>query len=118
MPVKLSLSLIPFVLFVFTLPVLRAQQNTNENRTVTGCLRQGIEPGGYYLNSHDGKMWELRGNIDKNDVGREVTVQGHEHQFSMNRQTELITDEKQEAEGRPYLGFEVSNMNIVRNSCR
>jgi Protein of unknown function (DUF5818) len=114
---KLSLLLVPLLFFVSSPRALQAQQNASENRTVTGCLRQGIEPGGYYLDSHDGKMWELRGNVEKNDVGREVTVEGHEHQFSMSRQAELVSDEKQEADGRPYQGLEVIRMKVLSNSC-
>lgn len=119
MPRQLPCSLIAVLFFALTPSLLRAQQqNTAKPGSLSGCLRQGIEPHGYYLDSHDGKMWELRGNIDKNEVGREVTVEGHERPFSMNRQAELITDEKQEANGRPYYGFEVTSIKMLSTSCR
>lgn len=96
---------------------LIAQQDANQTRTITGCLHQGIEPGGYYLDTHDGKMWELRGSVNKANVGREVSVEGHEQQPSMAHQTGLITDEKQEANGRAFQGFEVASMKMLSNSC-
>lgn len=117
MSTKLSFWLVPLFFVVCSALPLHAQQNPNENRTVTGCLRQGIEPGGYYLDSHDGKMWELRGNVDRSNVGREVTVEGHEQKLSMSPQAELVTDEKQEANGRPYQGLEVIRIKTVSNSC-
>ncbi len=118
MATKFALWLIPLLFLGSAAASAQDQEHANEVRSITGCLRQGIESGGYYLDSHDGKMWELRGNVDKNAMGREVSVEGHERQFPMKLQTEIVPDEKQESNGRPYRGFEVSRTKTVANSCR
>lgn len=118
MAFKIPLYLIPALFLCLSAVAVQGQQNENQTRTITGCLHQGVEAGGYYLDTHDGKMWELRGNVNKADVGREVAVEGTERQPSMTHQANLIIDEKQEANGRPFQGFEVMSTKTVSNSCR
>ena len=62
------------------------QNNMGHQATsVTGCIKQGQETGGYYLTTSDGKTYELTGKADISKHVVTVTVTGHEHMMSKSR---------------------------------
>ena len=76
---KLSLWLVPLV-FLSLFPILlNAQDNMGkQSMSVTGCLKQGTDTGGYYIVAN-GKMYEVMAhgvNLAEH-VGHTVTVTGH-----------------------------------------
>ena len=130
---KFALWLVPLVLFSLS-PFLVAQyggaqndqssmsQNTMGSShpavTVTGCLNQGKENGGYYLTTKDGKVYELSGKEDfAKHVGHTVTVMGHEMPMSKAEESKIEMSEKSEAGSKPYADLKVMNMKHVSESC-
>ena len=124
--------LAPLVLFSLC-PLLLAQsggmqndqsgmsQNTmggKQGMTVTGCLKQGSENGGYYLTTKDGKVYELSGKADfASHVNHTVTVMGHEKMMSQADESKMGASEKAEAGGKPYADLHVMNLKHVSDSC-
>src|SRR5208337_5647538 len=110
---RIALWLVPLVLFSLS-PLLFAQsdamksdQNTmgasHPAVTVTGCLKQGKENGGYYLTTKDGKVYELSGKADfATHVGHTVTIMGHEMPMSKADEAKMEEHEKTEAGGKSY----------------
>jgi hypothetical protein len=86
--------------------------------SATGCLKQGSEPGGYYLTSDDGKIWELTGEGLSSHVGHKVTVTGQQMKGSKSQEDKIETNEKSEAGGNPYGDLRVSNVQMVSASCQ
>ncbi len=72
------------LLFLCTVPVLMSAQETmkagGKNPTsVTGCVKQGGENGGYFLMGDDNQMYEListKVNVGEH-LNHKVTVMGH-----------------------------------------
>jgi hypothetical protein len=86
--------------------------------TVTGCLKQGSEQGGYYLTTKDGKVYELSGKADfASHVGHTVTVAGHEKMMSQAEESKMGASEKAEAGSKPYSDLHVMNLKHVSDSC-
>jgi Protein of unknown function (DUF5818) len=130
---KFALWLVPLVLFILC-PFVLAQyggtqsdqsgmgQNTmgssHPAMTVTGCLKQGSENGGYYLTAKDGKIYELSGKADfAKHVGHTVTVTGHEMPMSKEDESKKEMSEKTEAGSNPYADLHVMNMKHVSETC-
>jgi len=86
--------------------------------TVTGCLKQGKENGGYYLTTKDGKVYELSGKADfATHVGHTVTIMGHEMPMSKADEAKMEEHEKTEAGGKSYADLKVMNMKHVSETC-
>jgi len=86
--------------------------------TVTGCLKQGSEKGGYYLTTNDGKVYELSGKSDfGKHVGHTVTVAGHEEMMSKAEESKMEPSEKTEASGKSYADLHVTSMKHVSETC-
>lgn len=129
---KVALWLVPLALFGLS-PFLLAQssgmqsdQSMSQNTmgashpavTVTGCLKQGKETGGYYLTAKDGKVYELSGKADfAKHVGHTVTVTGHSVPMSKADESKMETSEKAEAGSNPYTDLHVMNLKHVSESC-
>ncbi len=78
---KTALCLAPLVFFILVPVLLSAQDNMGmsggkQTMSVTGCLKQGTDAGGYYVMGQDGKMYELMGKGLGAHVGHTVTVTG------------------------------------------
>src|SRR2546423_1385395 len=69
-------------------------------QTVTGCLQKGLEPGGFYIITADGKHWELyQKNSDvalADHVGHTVAVTGSTLQRSAAQEEKSQPYEKKE----------------------
>ncbi len=130
---KLASWLAPLVLFTLC-PFLLAQsggmqndqsgmsQNTmgsnHQMVTVTGCLKQGHENGGYYLTTKNGKVYELSGKANfAEHVGHTVTVAGHEGMMPESEESKMGTSEKAEAGSKPYTDLHVMTLKHVSESC-
>src|ERR1035437_5235829 len=80
---KVSLFLAPLV-FLSLFPILlNAQDNMGmgggkQAMSVTGCLKQGTDAGGYYLMAQDGKMYELMAPGLAAHVNHTVSVTGQQ----------------------------------------
>ena len=84
---KAFLRLAPLVVLTLLPVLLSAQDNMGMSggkpaMSVTGCLKQGSDTGGYYLMSQDGKMYELMGSGLAAHVGHTITVTGHQVMLS------------------------------------
>jgi len=90
----------------------------NQAMTVTGCLKQGSEHGGYYLTTSDGKVYELSGKADfAKHVGHTVTVAGHSATMSPAEEAKMEQHEKSEAGGKAYSDLHVTSMKHVSETC-
>jgi len=86
--------------------------------SVTGCLQKGVEPGGFFIASEDGKVWELSGKVDAAHVGHKVTVKGHVLHRSKTEEAKFADNEKQEANGKPVADFQVTSLKMISDSCK
>ena len=84
---KLSICL-ALVLFCLLPVLMSAQDNMGSNAvmSVTGCLKQGSDAGGYYLMAQDGKMYELMGSGLAAHVNHTVTVTGKQVMLSHSQE--------------------------------
>jgi hypothetical protein len=108
-------------------PLLLAQYGETQNDqskmgnapvTVTGCLKQGSEPNGYYLKTSDGKIYELSGKADfAKHAGHTVTVAGQQTMMSKSDEAKMAEHEKMEAGDKPYADLKVTSMKHVSESC-
>lgn len=115
---RLSLWLIPLLSLMLWPHTNIAQDGAPKNHSVTGCLQKGAEPGGFYLNAEDGKMWELAGKVDAAHVGHKVTVHGHVLHRSAIEEAKYSDNEKQESSGKPYADFQVTSLKMLSKSCQ
>ena len=91
---------------------------SHQAMSVTGCLKQGGESGGYYLTSSDGKVYELSGKTDFSaHVNHTVTVTGHQKMMSKSDESKMEQDEKTEAGSKPYADLHVTSLKMVSDSC-
>jgi len=118
---KSSLWLVPLMFFVLFPILLSAQDNMGmgkQGMSVTGCLKQGTDKGGYYIMA-DGKMYEVMGhgvNLAEH-VGHTVTVTGHTVKLSEAQEAKKEASEKAEAGSSPYEDFQVTSLKMVSSSC-
>ena len=97
-------------------------QNTMSNHhmiNVTGCLKKGIEGGGYYITDKDGTMWELSSKtVDLSEhVNHTVSVSGHEMPRSKADEAKIEENEKSESGGNKYSDLKVAQLKMVSTSC-
>jgi hypothetical protein len=112
-----SLGLIPLLFLIPGRAVTEPQQDITQTTSVTGCLQKGEEPGGFFIIEH-GRMWELFDNIDAAHVGKTVKATGRFLQLSDEEEAKLEEFEKKEAKGLPYADFQVTTLEVIRNSCQ
>jgi hypothetical protein len=120
---KVSLFLAPLVFFSLFPILLSAQDNMGmgggkQAMSATGCLKQGSNPGGYYLMGQDGKMYELMGPGLAAHVNHTVTVTGQQVMLSHAQEAKKEASEKAEAGGKPYVDMKVSSVKMVSESCQ
>jgi len=117
---KLSFWFVPLV-FLSLLPVvLSAQDSMGKQATsITGCLKQGTDTGGYYIIA-GGKMYEVmagKGVSFAEHVGHTVTVAGHTVKLSEAQEAKKEASEKAEAGSSPYADFQVTILKHVSPTC-
>jgi len=116
---KLVHWLAPLMFFSLLPVVMNAQDNMGKQGTsVTGCLKQGTDHGGYYIMA-DGKMYEVTGhgvNLAEH-VGHTVTVMGHTVKLSEAQEAKKEASEKAEAGSSPYEDFQVTSLKMVSANC-
>jgi len=129
-----SFSGLAAVAFLCLCPLLLYGQDTMQNNqsgmgknimsthhmiNVTGCLKKGIEGGGYYLTDKDGTMWELSSktvNLSEH-VNHTVSVSGHEMPRSQAEEAKIAENEKSESGGNKYSDLKVAQLKMVSTSC-
>jgi hypothetical protein len=120
---KVSLFLAPLV-FLSLFPILLSAQDNmgmgggKQAMSVTGCLKQGSDAGGYYLMAQDGKMYELMGPGLAAHVNHTVTVTGQQVTLSHAQEQKKEASEKAEAGGSTYVDMKVSSVKMVSESCQ
>ena len=119
---KLSLYLVPAVLFGL-FPILAAAQDNmgmsnKQTMSVTGCLKQGSDTGGYYIMGDDGKMYELMGKGLSAHLNHKVTVTGMQTPMSPAQEQKREATEKSEAGGATVVDMKVSSLKMVSESCQ
>jgi hypothetical protein len=114
--VSICLALVLFCL----MPLMSAQDKMGSNAvmSVTGCLKQGTDHGGYYLMAQDGKMYELMGSGLAAHVNHTVTVTGKQVMLSHSDEEKKEASEKAEAGSGTYVDLKVSNLKMVSESCQ
>ena len=120
---KAFLCLAPLVVLTLLPVLLSAQDNMGMSggkpaMSVTGCLKQGSDTGGYYLMSQDGKMYELMGSGLAAHVGHTITVTGHQVMLSHSQEAKKEATEKTEAGSGSYVDMKVSSVKMVSESCK
>ena len=117
---KLSLWLVPLVLFGLLPVLLSAQDSMGKQATsITGCLKQGTDTGGYYIMA-GGKMYEVMAAHGVNlaeHVGHTITVTGHTVKLSEADEAKKEASEKAEAGSSPYVDFKVASVKMVSATC-
>lgn len=108
--------LIPLLLLLPGPAATQPEQEISQTTSVTGCLQKGEEPGGFFIVEH-GRMWELFDKIDAQHAGKTVRVTGRFIERSDAEEAKLLEFEKKEAKGLPYADFEVTSLEVIRNSC-
>jgi hypothetical protein len=118
---RVFLCLAPLVLLSL-LPVLMSAQDNmgggKEAMSVTGCLKQGSDTGGYYVMGQDGKMYELMGAGLAADVNHTVTVTGKQVTLSHPQEEKNEASEKAEAGSSSYVDMKVSSVKVVSETCQ
>ncbi|HUI82773.1 MAG TPA: hypothetical protein VL240_01035 [Candidatus Binatia bacterium] len=119
---KLALCLVPVVFFSLFPVLLSAQDNmgmsNKQTMSVTGCLKQGSEAGGYYIMGEDGKMYELWGKGLSEHVNHKVTVTGTQSMMATGQESAREASEKQEAGSASYVDLRVHNVRMVSENCQ
>ena len=125
---RFSLALVPLVLLTLFPLLLRAQDNMskqdntamggNQTVSVTGCLKQGTDKGGYYIMGQDGKMYELWGKGLGEHVNHTVTVTGKQVTMSASEEKKKEMAEKSEAGSGTPMDLKVSSLKMVSESCQ
>ncbi|MGA9643738.1 MAG: hypothetical protein WBQ72_20240 [Terriglobales bacterium] len=97
-----------------------ANDKASAAQTITGCLQQGTESGGFFLISTEGKHWELYPNADvplADHVGHTVTVTGTVAHRSKAQEVKSQPSEKKEMGDRQHADLQVSGVKMVSTSC-
>ncbi len=119
---KALLCLAPLVFFSLLPTLLSAQDNMSmggkQSMSVTGCLKQGSDTGGYYIMGEDGKMYELMGSGLAAHVNHKVEVTGHEMKLSHSEEAKKEASEKTEAGASSYVDMKVTHLKMVSESCQ
>ncbi len=94
-------------------------ESAHEKTSVTGCLQQGSDTGGYYIKGEDGKVYELSGKGLGEHVGHTVTVTGRQVKMSKATEEKMEKAEKEEGGGTQSGGdLKVSSVKMVSTSCK
>jgi hypothetical protein len=119
---RLSLLFAPLVLLSFVTVLASAQDNmgmsNKQSMSVTGCLKQGNDTGGYYIMGDDGKMYELMGKGLSAHVNHKVTVTGMQETMSQSQEQKRMSAEKSEAGNASVVDMKVSSVKMVSESCQ
>jgi hypothetical protein len=117
---RLVLCLVPVVLFSLFPLLLSAQDNmsNSQNMSVTGCLKQGTDTGGYYIMGDDGKMYELWGKGLSAHVNHKVTVMGMQTTMTPTQEQKREATEKQEAGTASVVDMKVSSVKMLSENCQ
>jgi hypothetical protein len=116
---RLLLFLVPLALFSLLPALLSAQEmGGKKDMSVTGCLKQGGEHGGFYLTGEDGKVYELFGHGLAAHVNHKVTVSGMEENLSSAMEQKREADEKKEAGSTSYTDMRVTHVKMVSDTCQ
>jgi hypothetical protein len=93
------------------------KMSNNNHMSVTGCLKQGSDKGGYYIVGEDGKTYELWGNGLAAHVNHKVTVTGMEEKVPSGMESKRESDEKQEANGTTTVDMKVHHIKMISENC-
>jgi hypothetical protein len=120
---KVSLCLAPLVFFILFPVLLSAQDNMGmgggkQAMSITGCLKQGTDTGGFYIMGQDSKMYELMGKSLSAHVGHTVTVTGMQVTLPPAQEEKKEASEKKEAGASTVVDMKVSNLKMVSESCQ
>jgi hypothetical protein len=116
---KLSLTLSCLVFFTVFPALLMAQTDSGKQMaSVTGCLKQGSDAGGYHLMAQDGKMYELMGKGLAAHVNHTVTVTGMPVTLSHAQEEKKEATEKSEAGSGSYVDMKVTDVKMVSDTCQ
>ena len=86
---------------------------------VTGCLKRGSEPRGYYISDSDGRTWELTSKkVDLSQhINHVVSVAGHALPQSKEQEAQNGASEKSEAAGNQVYDMQVTQFELLSTSC-
>jgi hypothetical protein len=129
--IKLTSWLAPFVFLALGLfaqdKMQNSQGNMNEGKVagthhmlnITGCLKRGAEPKGYYITDSNGKTWELTSkSVDLSQhINHVVSVSGHEMKVSKEQESKNEESEKSEAAGNQHFDLNVNELKMISSSC-
>ena len=119
---RLALLLAPLVLLSLVPGLASAQDNmgmsNKQSMSVTGCLKQGTDTGGYYIMGDDGKMYELMGKGLSAHVNHKVMVTGMQETMSESHEQKKMPTEKSEAGNASIVDMKVTNLKMVSESCQ
>jgi hypothetical protein len=120
---KVSLCLASLVFLILFPVLLSAQDNMGmsggkQTMSVTGCLKQGTDTGGYYIMGQDGKMYEMMGKGLSAHVGHTVTATGMQVTLPHSQEEKKEASEKSEAGTNSYVDMKVSDLKMVSTSCQ
>jgi hypothetical protein len=117
---KLFLLLGAVSFFCISPALLSAQSDAGAKQpmSVTGCLKQGSDSGGYYITGQDGKMYELMGKGLGAHLNHTVTVTGMPVTLSHAQEEKKEATEKTEAGGSSVVDMKVSDVKMVSTSCQ
>ena len=93
---------------------------THQTLSVTGCLNKGVEPGGFYLTTDDGKVWELSSRAVKleDHAGHKVALTGYQLHRSKAAEEKMAKSEQAEAAGKPYADMHVTELKMMSEACQ
>jgi hypothetical protein len=94
--------------------------NDNAAQTITGCLQNGTEDGGFFLLSTEGKHWELYPNSDvalADHVGHTVTVTGTVAHRTKAQEEKSQPSEQKEISGKKHADLQVTSVKMVSTTC-
>jgi len=117
---KLYLSIVLILLSLAAATCAAAQTGENAPATITGCLQKGLETGGFFLIASNDKHWEIynSGNVALVDhVGQTVTLTGSFPHRSAAQEQVSQPYEKKEMGTRQHADFQVSNLQVVSQTC-
>jgi len=92
--------------------------NHGKMMSVTGCLKEGTDTGGYYIKGDDGKTYELMGKNLGEHVGHTVKVSGHTVKMTEKQEKTRAEMEKTESGGSEVADMRVSNLKMVSEKCK
>ena len=95
-----------------------------ENRSITGCVRQGSSADKYVLNANDGSTWDLK--TDQvalaDHVGHTVTITGKVENSTMHNMKEQTKDAASSAHmtksNDEHGTLDVASVKMVSKSCK